>query len=287
MKKALILMFIILMVGTPLMVFATPELHIEDIWYEDIDGTTVELYRYHNHFAHTPAGAVTSQLFCGIVSEVLLSETKVKDMLNANSLEAQILALSDLKFLDFHTNTPIDGSNAWIDVSTVTNVTNMDGYECMVYLDGEPAFTILVYVVGPMPIPPTATEVPTPEPTETPEYTDEIIYETEATTSATITFVTATPEPTPLPNNTPTPTATPEPTPTPELTPTPTPRSDQGSDLQRPTVSAQTPVGASPKTVMSAIEITGLCAEILATVAVGVSLISDLRIIRFCKGKGG
>ena len=284
MKKTLILMLIILMIGKPLMIFATPELHIEDIWYKDIDGTTVELYRYHNHFGHTPAGVATSQLLCGIASEVAMSEAEVEDMINANSLEVQILALSNLEFLDFHTNTPIDGSNAWIDVSAVTNVANMDGYECMVYLDGEPAFTTQVYVVGPLPTPPMATEIPTPEPTETPEYTEEIIYETE-TTSAAITFVTATPEPTPLPTNTPTPTETPEPTP--EPTATPTPRSDQGHSLKRPAVSTQTPVGAPPKNVMSAIEITGLFAETIATVAVGVSLISDFRIIRFCKGKGG
>ena len=285
MKKTLILMLIALMVGKPLMVFATTDLHIEDIWYEDINGTTAELYRYHNHFDHTLAGATTSQLLCGIVSEVAMSEAEVEAAINTGSLEAQILALSNLEFLDFHTNTPIEGSSAWIDVSTVTNAANMDGYECMVYLDGEPIFSNRIVVVGAALAPPVVS-TPIPTETPTPEPTEEIIYEMEATTSTTVTFVTATPEPTPTPTATPTATPTPEPTATPVLTPELTP------ELTPPSTKIEnTPINPvrneADHSTMSIPEVIGLCAESIATVAVGASLISDLRIIRFCKRKGG
>ena len=275
MKKILILMLIALMVGKPLMVLATTDLHIEDIWYEDINDTTVELYRYHNHFDHTPAGATTSQLLCGITSEVAMSEAEVEAAINANSLEAQILTLSNLEFLDFYTNTPVDGSGAWVDVSQVTNIENLDGYECIVYLDSVTVFTTRVYVVGEaieQPVDPTPLPTPEPEPAE------EIIHETEVTTNATVTFVTATPTPT----NTPTP--TPEPTPT---APLPKPTDALVGERANPLAAPIPEPTVAPPTTMSAIEITGLCVETLATLAVGISLISDFKIIKFCKRNGG
>lgn len=277
MKKILILMLVALMVGKPLMVFATTDLHIEDIWYEDIDGTTVELHRYHNHFDYTPAGSATSQLLCGIASEVAMSEAEVETALNANSLGAEILALSNLEFFDFYTDTPIDGSSAWIDVSTVINAKNMEGYECMVYLDGEPCFTTKVIVVEPLPTP---TQIPTPEPSEEADveegshppvdeqHIEEIVVEEESK---------ITPTPTPAPTATPS-APTPTAKPTPELTLPPTeikhtPINPVGNGLDHSAMSI-------PATV-------GLCAETLATLAVGVSLISDFRIIKFCKRKVG
>ena len=258
-QKLLILVFVTFMVARPLMVFATSDVHIEYAWSENIEGTTIELSRYHHHFDYRVPGTETIQLLCGIASEVSLSETQVEAAINDGSLEALVRSLSDLEFLDFHTDIPIDGSSAWVDVSQVTNSENLNGYECMIYLDNTPVFTTKVYVVGEVFDPP---EIPIP--IDEPEDVEEVFDPP----------VTPTVTPTPTPTVTPTPSVTPTDTPTSIPTKAPIEESVDPPDV------------SPPKKPMSAAEVAGLGAETVATVAVGISVLGDLKIIRFCK-RGG
>ena len=136
---------------------------IEDVWYEHINGTVVELNRHHYHLNVITTSNPNGDTLCASAGEVGLSEEEVIAFSNAGTLAEVVKLGSGLDFYDFHTGERVNNNRLRVDIGQVGTAENLGGYRSMVYLDNIACFEIAVKVVGEESHPP-ATPIPTEKP---------------------------------------------------------------------------------------------------------------------------
>ena len=123
-RTLIVLVFVALMVGKPMMILAASNItildyHLEDSWHEDINDVSVELGRYHYHLNVLAADGTIEKVLCAVASEVAMSEAEVLAHIDAGTLKDVIVGSSDLNFFDFHTEVPIDSNRLSMDIGAV------------------------------------------------------------------------------------------------------------------------------------------------------------------------